>query len=271
MAKYRPIYTKIWDDPDIQDYTPEEKIVFIYLCTNPLTTESGIYPISCKTISNDTGIELQKVEGILHDNRMKNVLYDTENKVVFIRNFLRYNGKGRKDLLLKSVCKDYIHTKTPLWEDFKKHNAQYFERVLSVRKQLNKTSIPIPISKPNLNSNPSPNHNSSHTSYVSNGQSGAADDEDNVPVDDMVDIFVKHWGKYNDGSYLRNPDKERKAAKVLWKQCKIDKPEAPLELFERRVEDLILDFDIKHFTGLVPYWNASADRDWLEFCKKIKK
>ena len=107
MAKYRPIFTKTWNDPDFEEYTPNQKVIFMCLCTNPLVTESGIYPISPKAIAQYASVDQNEVEDVLVNNKLKNVLYDMENKIVFVCNFLRYNGKGRPDLVVKSLYNDY--------------------------------------------------------------------------------------------------------------------------------------------------------------------
>jgi hypothetical protein len=117
MAKFRPIYTKIWDDPDFIDYPPEDKLLFIYLCTNHKTNESGIYNISIKTIATDTGIIYESVMQRFNNclitdgnqiinSSLKNVYYDIENKLIFIRKFLKYNGGGNPQKVRISILSD---------------------------------------------------------------------------------------------------------------------------------------------------------------------
>ena len=108
MAKYRPVHTKIWKDPDFEEYSKDQKLVFLYLITNEQTTESGIYPVTPKTVSNETGIPLATVKELLA-NGFKNISYDPENRCVFVHKFLKYNGGGRPDLLLKSILTHWYH------------------------------------------------------------------------------------------------------------------------------------------------------------------
>ena len=72
MAKYRSIHQKIWTDPDFQDYSANGKLIFIYLCTNASTSESGIYAITPKTISDETGIEKEKVSSVADETKERN-------------------------------------------------------------------------------------------------------------------------------------------------------------------------------------------------------
>lgn len=263
MAKYRPTFTKIWYDPDFQEYSLEERSIFIYLFTHPQTTESGIYPISPKTISQQTLVDQKDVEQILKEGRLKNIEYDFENKVVFVVNFLRYNGRGRPSLALKSIYNDFINIKTPLWESFKTRYPLYYESVLILKKELEKTSIPNPMPKlnpkPNPTSNPNPistsNHNPNHT-------------PNKVPVKEMLEIFENYWNLWNEGSYLHDHETEQQVAEILYNQCLIDRPEDPLGLFDEKVETLIIKYRVKQFVGLHKFWNAAADRDMQESTKE---
>ena len=145
VARYRSVYINIWKDPDFENYNPQAKLIFLYLCTNSETTESGIYPITIRTISNETGIGIKIVSKLL-DGNYKNVEYDKENHIIFIKNFLKYNGGGRPDLLKKSIEKDYRLFKTSLWNEF----INTYPELSTGLKQT--TPISSPISSPNSKS-----------------------------------------------------------------------------------------------------------------------
>lgn len=107
MGKYRPVYTKIWSDPDFQEYKPDLKLLFLYVCTNAYITESGIYPITIKTINYETGLGYETVEQVLSNGILKNVYYDFDNKHIFIKNLKRYNPGGKPELVIKSIQEDF--------------------------------------------------------------------------------------------------------------------------------------------------------------------
>lgn len=47
MAIFRKLHTAFWQDAKvIEELTPEDKFFFIYLLTNPATTQIGIYQIT---------------------------------------------------------------------------------------------------------------------------------------------------------------------------------------------------------------------------------
>lgn len=95
VAKQRYINTKFWDDSYIIDLDPIEKLLFLYLLTNPLTDICGIYEISLKRIGFDTGIDKDMVYKILNrfgkDNK---IVYD--NSWVAIKNFIKHQALNPK-------------------------------------------------------------------------------------------------------------------------------------------------------------------------------
>ena len=65
MATQRYISTSFWDDSWIQSIDPSEKLMYLYLMTNPLTNIAGIYKITDKRIHDDTGFNVDMVNRIL--------------------------------------------------------------------------------------------------------------------------------------------------------------------------------------------------------------
>jgi hypothetical protein len=76
MAKERVVSTKFWDDSYIIGLDPIEKLIFLYLLTNPLTNISGIYEISIKRIGFDTGIDRDMVIKIFDR-------FETSKKIIY--------------------------------------------------------------------------------------------------------------------------------------------------------------------------------------------
>lgn len=65
MAKQRVINTHFWDDGYIIELDPIEKLLFLYLLTNPLTDICGAYEINVRRIALDTGIDRDMILKIL--------------------------------------------------------------------------------------------------------------------------------------------------------------------------------------------------------------
>jgi hypothetical protein len=133
MATYRPLKSSIWIDPDFEKYTPSEKLLFIYLTVNMANTESGIYPISLKTISYHTGIPISKVK-YAFEKTFKSVSYDFDKSCVFVKNFLIHNGRGNPEKLLLSIQNDYLSIKTSLWDIFfEKYSSFLIEKIEKIK------------------------------------------------------------------------------------------------------------------------------------------
>ncbi len=112
MAKERYIDTKFWDDNYIIKLNPVEKLIFIYFLTNPITNICGIYKITSRRISFDTGVEEKRIITILkrfeHDNKIKH-----DSNFIIIKNFTKYQKNNPKInegiiALLKEIPKTLV-------------------------------------------------------------------------------------------------------------------------------------------------------------------
>jgi hypothetical protein len=50
----RIVNDEFWTDPYIEDLDPSEKLIFLYLITNPLCNIAGAYEIRLKRIAYET-------------------------------------------------------------------------------------------------------------------------------------------------------------------------------------------------------------------------
>jgi len=103
--KNRYINTKFWEDGFIETLDPSEKLIFLYLLTNPSTNIAGIYEISIKRISFDTGFDSETILKVFKRfANQEKVFY--ENNHIIITNFLKHQQlnpniiKGVSDIIL---------------------------------------------------------------------------------------------------------------------------------------------------------------------------
>jgi hypothetical protein len=135
MAKYRSIHQKIWKDPHFELYSSESKLVFIYLCTNGSTSESGIYAITPKTISNETSTKQDEVVKMLKS--LRNVMWDEKNNYVYVRRFRIYNGGGAPDNIKKAIVAEFLQSSSlSLWVNFVEDYPEFKEVILATGKPL---------------------------------------------------------------------------------------------------------------------------------------
>lgn len=103
MAKFRMVYTEFWTDSKVvEEFTPEDKYFFLYLLTNPSTTQIGIYEITKKQMAFDMGYSLESVDSLLDRfiNHHKLIKYNPETRELAIRNWGKFNlNQGGKPVL----------------------------------------------------------------------------------------------------------------------------------------------------------------------------
>lgn len=103
MAKQRIVNTKFWDDSYIASLGPREKLIFLYLLTNPLTNISGVYELPLKRAAFDIGLKASEIEATLKR-------FEKDGKTVYrsgwvgIVNFIKHqtlNPKVRQGIVLE--------------------------------------------------------------------------------------------------------------------------------------------------------------------------
>jgi hypothetical protein len=110
MAKYRYVYTEFWRDPRVmEEMTPEDRYFYLYLLTNPLTTQCGIYSITKKQMAFDIGHSAESINSLVErfENHHKLIRYNPETREMAIIKWGKYNlikgGKPVIDCVKKEV------------------------------------------------------------------------------------------------------------------------------------------------------------------------
>jgi DnaD/phage-associated family protein len=95
MAKYRMVRTEFWKNPIVmEEMSPEDKYFYLYLLTNPQTTQIGIYKITKKQMAFDLGYSIESVQSIM-------------DRFIQHHKLIRYNPETR-ELALKNWGKDNL-------------------------------------------------------------------------------------------------------------------------------------------------------------------
>lgn len=93
MAAYRKISVTFWNDPYVISLTPEQKYFYLYLMTNPKTTQCGIYEISMQQMVNETGYNSETVTKLLKKfDSEKKIKYSKATNEIALKNWPKYNG-----------------------------------------------------------------------------------------------------------------------------------------------------------------------------------
>ena len=92
MATFRKIHTTFWADPFVEDLTQEQKLFYLYLITNTKTKQSGIYEISKKHISYETGFSKKEVIELLSFfQEVGKIYYSEKTNEIAISNWNKFN------------------------------------------------------------------------------------------------------------------------------------------------------------------------------------
>lgn len=140
MARFRLINLDIWEDEDeFLKYSDSEKVLFFYLITNKQCTESGVYKISQRNICGILEWTSEKFNKTI-SKLEPNVFFDKEKSIVFIKNFLKYNGQvfGNPRLIEKSIYADFKNYPSIIWDRFVKVYPKYSQSIeIQLKNNLN--------------------------------------------------------------------------------------------------------------------------------------
>lgn len=101
MSKLRSLSTAFWSDPFVEGLKPIQKLLFIYLITNEKTNMLGVYELSIKKMSFETGMTEETIEKALKEfETLGKVIY--KNNYVILVNFMKhqnYNTNMKKSAI----------------------------------------------------------------------------------------------------------------------------------------------------------------------------
>lgn len=102
MATLRSVNTRFWEDPWVEDLNPSEKLLFLYLLTNKYANLAGVYEITVKRISFETGLSHETVRKGLERFAKDNKAYFVDDNYLFLPNWLKnqnLNSNMKKGVL----------------------------------------------------------------------------------------------------------------------------------------------------------------------------
>lgn len=104
MAKFRKVHTAFWDDPLIEKLNPDARYFYLFLMTNPLCTECGIYQITIRKMCNYTGYNEDSIKALIKIFEVDNsrLVYDLKTEEMCLLkkpNYIDNTGKPVVDCL----------------------------------------------------------------------------------------------------------------------------------------------------------------------------
>jgi len=89
FKKNRQINTHFWEDNYISELNPAEKLLFLYLLTNPLTDVSGVYEIQIRRIAFDTKLEESDILKIIKKFSENEKIFYIQG-YIYVKNFRKH-------------------------------------------------------------------------------------------------------------------------------------------------------------------------------------
>lgn len=106
FMKYRQIKTSFWEDGYILELSCLEKLLFLYLFTNPRVNLCGIYELADRTICYTLGCTLEELV-FMKKKLEKDNKYAFYKGWVFIVNFTDHNKYSSAPNIVKSFLADF--------------------------------------------------------------------------------------------------------------------------------------------------------------------
>jgi len=132
----RTIESCLWTDPKVRALSPDAKLLYLYLITNPHSHLSGIYYLPKAVIVIETGLQLTDPVGGFVKNDTPSIpyrqgieatflalsgndlaKYDDNHNVVMVKNMLNYQGFGPHALKAAATQVESLHN-CPLIKEF---------------------------------------------------------------------------------------------------------------------------------------------------------
>ena len=184
MATQRYVSTSFWDDEWVQCLDPSEKLLFLYLMTNPLTNIAGIYKITIRRMCFDTGFNADTVGHILSKFEKAGKAFLFEGWMI-LPNWPKYqkigkddNNKKGIDAILKSLPEKVLQFVIQHGYSYK-----YIEDIIRGLQGPYKT-LTSPLNYFNLNSNL--NSNLNHNNNPNNTNTPTVPDADAPVVETLT-------------------------------------------------------------------------------------
>jgi DnaD/phage-associated family protein len=97
------VTTDFWKSPIVlEEMTPEDKIFYLFLLTNPETTQTGIYKITKKELAFYLGYSIETIHTLMErfTKQHKLIRYNPETREIAIKNWGKFNlHRGGKPIM----------------------------------------------------------------------------------------------------------------------------------------------------------------------------
>jgi hypothetical protein len=146
MAIQRYISTSFWDDAWIQMLKPEEKLIFIYLITNPLTSIAGIYKITIRRMVFDTGLSQEIIAETLKMFADSKKAILIKGEWIIIPNWVKHQRIAERSNIKKGIDAVLLDLPDDVWNLLPGLGYQYMF-LENLGRPFNDVKVPPSLSK----------------------------------------------------------------------------------------------------------------------------
>jgi uncharacterized phage protein (TIGR02220 family) len=117
MAEYRQLKEAFWYSPFVLNLSPEERAFYVFMITNPATSQCGIYEISLKMIVTLHGYNEEFILDLIQKFvTWKKLAYDPDTHEFFVVNWMKHHRPSNQKVFGK-VGKEVRATKSKVLKD----------------------------------------------------------------------------------------------------------------------------------------------------------
>ena len=130
IAEYRYVHTRFWEDPNMLELTWEQKYFYLYLITNPKSSQCGISEFPLKLVIAHTGFNKEKILELIDmfENKLKKIKYNPETNEIAIKNWGKYNYLADNIKVKKHIESEFKKVKDIRLIEFVKKERTYIPR-----------------------------------------------------------------------------------------------------------------------------------------------
>lgn len=150
---YKTIQESFWTDPKVRQLSPTDKLLFLYLITNPHAHYSGLYYLPVSFMSEELGLSVRQInEGLANLERRLILRYDNDHSVVWVLKMCKHQitQGGNPKVLISGINKQLsnVHSISLVKEFIEYYQSLDLtlpERCANVDSTLCQGTVPVPV------------------------------------------------------------------------------------------------------------------------------
>jgi len=207
----RSIKIEFWKDAWVKTLTQEEKFFYLYLLTNDHTSASGVYSINPLQISNETGLNIQRVNELFDrfDTVYHKLHFDFTTFEIYLFNWQKHNPSISPKLRV-CIQRDFDGVKSKVIRSLLQLPIQYPENAVVILEKKERKSSKKKGKKRNINII----YNRVATKISPSLDEGKKDQKSNIPYTDIILYLNQKVGTH----YKPSSPQSQKWIRIRWNE-----------------------------------------------------